>query len=169
MSEQSKQQQSNLASDSVGGDLPTAPPKRPAVSDEMIVTAATKLAATSGWDHEQALDIASVYRRYMDGYELAKALESDCCWDISVLDVEALDCMGSEVDSLHNEACKQWAEAYNIQPPLPIGTMTTRGEITGIYEHGAACYLVRENGSDERRRLIIRFEDARAANASEQA
>jgi len=50
------------------------------------------------------------------------------------------------------------------QPPMPIGTMTTQGKITGIYEHDAACYQIRENGeTNESRRLIVRFEDARAA------
>ena len=41
--------------------------------------------------------------------------------------------------------------------------MTTRGEITGISEYDGATYLVRENGcTDEGRRLLVRFEDARA-------
>jgi hypothetical protein len=44
--------------------------------------------------------------------------------------------------------------------------MTTRGEITGIYEYGAACYLVREPGAGESRRLIVRFEDAIPAGAT---
>jgi hypothetical protein len=139
--------------------------QRPTVTPEMIQQAAQRLAAENGWNGDEAKEIASVYRRHMNGYSLAKELDSRYCWDISVLDVESLDCMDSYVRSIHDAACMAWAKEQNIQPPLPIGTMTTRGEITGIYEHGAACYLIRENETDDSRRLIVRFEDARAKEA----
>lgn len=138
--------------------------ERPKVAPEMIAQAAQKLAAENGWDADQAADVAKVYRTHMDGYELAKELESRHYWDISVMDVDALDCMDSEVREIHRAACFAWAKEHDVQPPLPIGTMTTRGEITGIYEHDAACYKIRENGeTNGLRRLIVRFEDARAA------
>ena len=79
------------------------------------------------------------------------------------MDVEALDYMDCEVRNIHRAACLSWVLENNIQPPLPIGTMTTRGEITGISTHDAASYLIRENGeTNESRRLIVRFEDASA-------
>lgn len=138
--------------------------ERPKVTPEMIAAAANKLASQNGWRTDQAADVAKVYRSHMDGYELAKELESRCYWDISVMDVNDLDCMDSEVREIHRSACLAWAKEHDIQPPLPIGTMTTRGEITGIYDHDAACYLVRKSGeTNESRRLIVRFEDARAA------
>lgn len=138
--------------------------ERPKVTKDMIVEAANKLAAYNGWDADQAADIARVYHIHMDGYELAKGLEESCSWRISVMDVDALDGMDTEVRELHRAACKVWSQEHNIQPPLPIGTMTTKGEITGIYEHDAACYLIREIGeTSDSRKLIVRFEDASAA------
>ena len=138
--------------------------ERPKVSKHMIAEAAKKLATENCWDEGQAAEIAECYHRHMDGYELAKALETRYCWHIQVMDVDTLDGMDLEVREFHQAACKEWALAHNIQPPLPIGTMTTRGEITGIYEHDAACYLIRAIGeTSDTRKLIVRFEDARSA------
>jgi hypothetical protein len=140
---------------------------RPKVTPEMIAEAAQKLATGNGWDADQAADVAKVYRDHMDGYELAKELESRCLWGITVMDVDALDCMASEVLEIHRAACTTWAKEQDTQPPLPVGAMTTKGEITGIYEHDAACYLIRETGETrESRRLIVRFEDARPPAAT---
>ena len=130
----------------------------------MIAQAAQKLAASSGWDAEQVTDVAKHWRSHRNGYELAKELDTYCGWEIDVSDVEALDCIDSEVREIHRAACLAWAKEHDVQPPLPIGTMTTRGEITGISTYDAAAYLIRENGeTNESRRLIVRFEDARAA------
>lgn len=138
--------------------------ERPRVTQETISHAAQKLAAENGWDADRATDLAKTYRSHMDGYKLAKELESRCHWNISVMDVDALDCMDSEVREIHRAACLSWAKEHDIQPPLPIGTMTTKGEITGISTYDAACYLVRGKGEiNESRRLIVRFEDAHAA------
>lgn len=138
--------------------------ERPKVTQEMIVQAAQKLAAENRWDADQAAEVAAEYRTHMDGYQLAKELDSRHGWRISVMDVDALDCMDSEVREIHRAACLAWAKEHDVQPPLPIGTMTTRGEITGIYEHDAAYYKVREPGeTNDSRRLLVKFEDARAA------
>lgn len=138
--------------------------ERPKVTPEMIAQAAQKLASENGWDSEQVDDVAKHWRRCMNGYELAKELDTYCGWEIDVSDVEALDCIDSEVRGIHRAACWEWAKEHNVQPPLPIGTMTTRGEITGISKYDAAAYLIRENGEiNESRRLIVLFEDARAA------
>lgn len=138
--------------------------KRPTVTQEMIEKAAQKLALNYEWNEDNVTDIVKFYRNNMDGYKLAKRLESYAGWDITVSDVDALDCIDSMVHDILRLAGLQWEKECDIQPPLPVGTMTTRGEITGIYEHEAACYLIRENGeTNESRRLIMRFEDARAA------
>ncbi len=138
--------------------------ERPKVTPEMITQAAQKLADENGWDAEQVGDVAKHWGAFMNGYELAKELDTYCSWDIDVSDVEALDCVADAVREIHRQACLTWVKEYDVKPPLPIGTMTTRGEITGIYEHDAACYKVRENGeTNESRRLIVKFEDARAA------
>lgn len=138
--------------------------ERPKVTQEMIAQAAQQLAKEYGWNASQVADVARHWCSHMNGYELAKDLDMLCGWTIEVSDVEALDCMDHEVREIHRAACLAWAKEHNIQPPLPIGTMTTRGEITGISTHDAASYLIREHGeTNESRRLIVRFEDACAA------
>ena len=138
--------------------------ERPKVTPEMVFEAATKLAKANGWDTDQAADLASSYRRHMDGYQLAKNLERRHCWEITVSDVNALDCMDSDVREILTHACMVWARENDIQPPLPVGTMTTLGEITGLYKYEAACYEVLEPGCIEpSRRRIVRYEDACAA------
>lgn len=137
--------------------------ERPKVTSELIAAAATAFCTRHGWDADQAADLARVYRANMDGYELAKELDHRCGWTPTAQDVETLDNFSDRVREAHREVCIAWARDNNVQPPLPIGTMTTRGEITGIYKHDAACYEIRESeGTNPTRRLIVKFEDARA-------
>lgn len=141
----------------------TTKPQRPAVTPEMIQAAATEFAKREGWDDDQAADLVRVYRRNMGGYELAKELDDRCGWSITASDVESLDGFDFDVSEKHAAACKAWAEEHNIQPPLPLGTVTTRGTIESICHHSAATYLVCEPGREGQRRfLLVRFEDARA-------
>ena len=136
--------------------------ERPKVTPEIIAQAAHSLAKDNGWDSDQEADVAAHWRSFMNGYDLAKELESYCGWLITVEDVDALDCMDSEVREIHRKACIAWAKDNDIQPPLPIGSMTTKGEITGISQFDGACYLIRQHGeTNESRRLIVRFEDAK--------
>ena len=138
----------------------TTPP-RPAVTPSMKLQAAKNIAARNNWEAERADDIAEAFDCHDDGYELAKKLDNDYGWDISAMDVDALDQMDSEVHTLHRAACIEWAKEHDIQPPHPVGTMTPRGEITGIYEHDAAMYLIRRPGEQSSRREIVRFEDVK--------
>lgn len=139
--------------------------ERPKVTQELIADAARQAAAENGWDADMADQLAQAYRPGIDGYELAKELESRFLWSISAQDVESLDVMETEVRMLHHAKCIEWVAQNGIQPPVPIGTMTTRGEITGISDYLPAYYLVREHGqTDESRRLLIPFEDARAVS-----
>lgn len=139
--------------------------ERPKITREFIASVAAKFCEREGWDEDQADDLARVCRHaHMDGYELAKELDTICGWSPTAQDVETLDNFGHEVREAHRQACIAWARENDVQPPLPIGTMTTRGEITGISEYDGATYLVREPGGKEpTRRLLIRFEDARIA------
>ena len=142
--------------------------ERPKVTRDMITAAAQVFCAREGWDADQASDLARVCRSAnMDGYELAKELDGVCGWMPTAQDVETLDNFGHEVRELHREACIIWARDNNIQPPLPVGTITTQGEITGIYAHDAACYEIRRPGDTEpTRRYIVRFEDAKPTRAA---
>lgn len=141
---------------------------RPKLTKELIAATAATFAAREGWDADQAADLARVCTSpHMDGYELAKALDSVCYWQPTAQDVETLDNFGSELREAHRQACIAWARDCNVQPPLQIGTMTTKGEITGIYAHDGACYEIRAPGdSDATRRYIVRFEDARAVEGA---
>lgn len=135
--------------------------KRPVITTELILDTAKEFAARQSWTDEQAADLADVYSRHDDGYQLAKKLESTHCWDISVEGVETLDCFDNDVRSRHREVCAEWAKSNNIQPPHPIGTVTTRGEITGVSEYEPATYLIKEHGeTNDSRRLLVKFEDA---------
>lgn len=143
----------------------TIKPSRPAITHEMRLQAAQKLVERERWDSEQAEELAqaSEHEPHADGYELAKYLENNYYWDISVSDVEALDCMDTEVRCLHEAACKAWVLEHDIQPPLPIGTMTTLGFISGVCDHTAATYLIKEHGCTRPGRYrLMKFEDAKA-------
>lgn len=141
--------------------------ERPKLTKELITATAAAFCGRNGWDSDQAADIARVCRSAnMDGYELAKELDSMCSWMPTAQDVETLDNFGSDVREAHRQACIAWARDSNVQPPLPVGTMTTQGRITGIYAHNGACYEIRKPGDTEpTRRYIVRFEDAREAPA----
>ena len=141
---------------------------RPKVTRELIAATAETFCSRSGWDTDQAKDLARVCRHaHMDGYELAKELDNVCGWMPTAQDVETLDNFGCDVREAHRQACIAWALGNNIQPPLPVGTMTTLGEITGIYAHDGACYeILRTGDTDPTRRRIVRFEDAREAAAA---
>lgn len=136
--------------------------ERPKVTRELVAAAAADFCKREGWDQRVEADIAKAYRGpYMDGYELAKALENECGWTPTAMDVERLDGFGSAVRETHRQACIAWARETNVQPPLAVGSVTTRGEITGLCEYEPATYYVREPGEeDPSRRLIVKFEDA---------
>lgn len=109
-----------------------------------------------------------------DGYEIAKELDDRYYWDCRMEMVDVLDGYGWAVRKRIEAAEKSWAEDNNITPPIPVGsrvTMERRGEsgtITGVYEYGAAKYLIAidgDKGAKEptRRRSIVNFEDVIAA------
>ena len=140
---------------------------RPKLTKELITATAAAFCERNGWDAEQAADLAGVCRsEHMDGYELAKALEQRCYWSPTAMDVETLDTFSADLREALREARISWAHDNNVQPPFPVGTMTTRGEITGIYDHDGACYEIRKPGdANPTRRYIVPFEDARAVVA----
>lgn len=136
---------------------------RPKITKEMVLEAAQKIAAKVNGDAET---IAQHYRHPMDGYELARELDRHAGWDLTMSDVEELDCMSGTVGDLHREAEKKWAEENDIQPPLPIGTRIKSGVISGVCQHSAARYLVKEYGcTQDGRWLLVKFEDAVAIAA----
>lgn len=110
-------------------------------------------------------DIVKHGRQHMDGYELAKALDDYAHWDCCFEMVEILNGFGWAVSSQIDRAEKDWAKLTSPQPPHPMGTRVKlfrdeRGTIDGIYDHGAAKYLVKVDGAPGNGRRIINFEDA---------
>jgi hypothetical protein len=143
---------------------------RPQVDDAMELEAATIVAAKIG-NGATPESIAEHYQYLMDGYELAKRLDRYEGWDTTREEMESLDEMGYLVSSALSKAEKEWFERTNPQPPLEVGTVIRLrdgiGAITGIYKYGPAKYLVKPDGQDDatsgQRRIIINFEDAKAA------
>lgn len=140
-------------------------PERPRVTNELICAASAEFCERHKWNSDQSKDLAKVYAAHLDGYELAKALDDKFGWDIDEQVVETLGCFSNCVREAHRKMCLAWAKENNIQPPLPVGTMTTVGEITGIYAHDAACYEIKRPGDRDTTRSIVRFEEARAVDA----
>jgi len=131
---------------------------RPEVSKETILEAAKEVAIDV---QGNADDIAECYHDHIDGYELAKKLENDCCWDISVDMIDSLDCMHSVVESKHDKILKQWIVDENIAPPFKNETEIKEGIIKGVCEYKPAYFMVKENGCDNpSRHLLIKFENA---------
>lgn len=128
-------------------------------------------------ERSDAIDgIAKHGRPYIDGYELAKALDDFEGWDCNFEIAEVLEGFWSSCDAVLRKAQKQWAAAESIAPPLAVGTRVTfsrgrAGVIDGIYEHGAAQYLIKVDGdpltdSPSKSRSIINFEDIKAEAAA---
>ncbi len=147
-------------------------PIRPLISEEGKAKAAQCVAAeVCKWGNnthinqsELAEHISVVFRRHMDGYEIAKKLDNRFCYDPNPEMVESLDLMQHEVDKVHQEELKKWVDKNNIKPPFEVGTEITEGFITGICTHSVACYLVRKHDVPEDHpnnpRLVVKFEDA---------
>jgi hypothetical protein len=144
-------------------------PRRPKVTEETIRRAVQKMAKRHRWSDQEVDDIVNCFDQYDDGYELAKKLESECCWGITAMLVEDLDCVSSEVDREHRQDCIEWAKANDIQPPLPVGTQITQGLITGINSYSPATYEVQRPNDPPTTKALVRFEDARATTQQEQA
>lgn len=140
--------------------------KRPKVTKEIVSGAAVDFCACNNWTEQQAEDLAEAYLdgNFMDGYKLGKALDDDYFWDMDSQTVDTLDGFDRLVREAHKKVCIAWARDNNIQPPLPVGAVTTKGVIAGIHEQDAACFQIIEHGETNATRfLIVRFEDACAA------
>ena len=143
---------------------------RPTITDEMILEAAMKVVPQVIGRNAAPEDIANaaesivrVYNYPMDGYELAKELDSREYWDIKRDDVDQLDAMDTIVDRALREAEKAWFAATPVEPPFPVGTRITCGVIAGIYEYQPAYYRVKEDGCQNPTRfLLVKFENAKA-------
>lgn len=143
------------------------PPPAPRRDKEMVRAAVIdyierKSLSDWGLPDQAATDISEAWHSGMDGYELAKTLESSYHWfGLCFDDVEVLDSIGDVVREAEESARKAWVAEWDIKPPLPIGTLITRGTIVAVNEYMAAAYNVKQTGcTQEGRFLLVKFEDA---------
>lgn len=153
--------------------MTTTPPPAPKRTPEMIKSAVLEFIQRHDFDwakddqEKAADDIAKHWQPFMDGYQLARVLDSMAWWDIDLATAEDLDNIGSVVREKHEALRRKWAEQWNIQPPLPVGTRITKGVITGLSEYKAATYEVKEDAPRwPDSRLLVLFEDAVAVEAT---
>lgn len=144
--------------------------ERPKITKEIIGEAAAKLAKSISAD-VTADEIAENYRRGMNGYDLAKEIDGTYGdHSFNAEDVEALDGMWFDIDSILRVKEREWVEAEKIIPQLNNGTRVivlngirnTEGVIDHVDTHGAARYCVKEDGCTKKGTfLVVKFEDAK--------
>lgn len=138
-------------------------PKRPEITDEIVRAAAIELLNEFNEDASGADDIVRHYAHWMDGYRLAKEMDTQCYWDVDESTVEMLGSLPNKVECLLEQAKKTWADTHNIQPKLAAGTVIKRGIIVDVYQHAAASYKVKKHGEARANVfLIVAFEEAEA-------
>jgi hypothetical protein len=169
------------------GDPPPVELRPKKLTPEMALRAARKIADAlvansmigAGEAETCARDIANHGMTGTDGYQLAKDLDDYCGWDPDFRMVEELDQFQWLARSEIEAAEKEWFARTSLQPPFPIGAHIAigdgeTGEITGIYEHGVAKYLVKIDGDPDAKpnnrggrgtRRIVNFEDVKPAPA----
>lgn len=150
---------------------------RPRFSKEIARIAAEEIVAELVRDghiedsqvHDSVEDIVKHAGYHDDGYDLAKKLDSYAHWDCNFAMVEILDGFSWACSAAITDAEKTWAAETAQQPPYPVGTRVQfgrneTGEITGVYEYGAAKYLIKVDGDKDadtptQSRRIVNFED----------
>lgn len=114
-----------------------------------------------------ASDIARSASRGMDGYQIARALETHCGWVCNLEMAEELDGFHYAAQKFLDEAEAQWVIEENIEPPFPVNTAVRldtgeTGEITEI-DKARAKYHIAIDGDPEasgphRARRVVNFE-----------
>lgn len=115
-------------------------------------------------------NIAAEGREGIDGYELAKLLDDHHVgWSPTATMVDVLDSFSFYARNEIEAAEKKWFERNPVEPPVPVGSRITlssgeTGQITGIYKHGPAKFLVaidgdKMTGPETQGRRIVNFED----------
>lgn len=152
-------------------------PARPKFNEEIRMEAARETAEDIAehcgreWQDvdNMAASLAKYARSYMDGYELAKELDSYARWDCNFEVCEYLDSHSHRLSTASERHQKEWAEAHGIEPAYSIGARVRvrdeAGVIDGIYEYGPAKYLILMDGETGTSRRIVSFEDAVAEEA----
>lgn len=151
------------------------PNKRPihhteAMKLEVAMKIAKSLFKGGGFDsgdtvEEIAADIVKASDRCYDrdGYQLGRALEEACHWDVNSGIVEELQEFYPLCDDLLRAAEKQWGLENPMEPGLPNGTAVKIrnevGTIIGLAEYSVASYAVK-TPSTKNGYYVVRFEDA---------
>lgn len=114
-------------------------------------------------------DLVQYGQLYMDGYHLAKKLDSYANWDCDLIMAEELDGFSALLSSALKDAQREWVKRCVITPPFPVGTAVIarwggediKGTIDEIPENGLAEYYVKRDGELGSTRAVVRFEDVR--------
>lgn len=125
-----------------------------------------------------AQDIARIGKgcRYIDGYDLARALDEDYGWECNFRMAEILDGFAGAARDKIGDAERSWAERTKPQPPYPVGAHIRlpsgeTGKITEIDKYWPAKYCVKIDGDKEAKppsnaRRIVDFENALAMEST---
>lgn len=154
------------------------PPPRPVATNKTYMAAAKKVAEELNWDDVEIDEIAAdivevtVLDRTMDGYRIARLLEDNGYDGIDLDAANTLDNFGFYVSKELDVEEAFWVKDNDIQPKLKAGDSVTWmsrherkfGKITGIFEHGAAEYLIQECNKEglrikDNRELVVKFEN----------
>lgn len=146
------------------------PPPAPTRTPDFVMQAVLDYVTRNQlWSDKPAQEVAEHICEELyagaNGYDLAKALDNNHYWQISVQDVEDLDGVETAVRQALREARKQWALEWNIQPPHQNGTRVKfrhgTGVIAGVSDFDGATYLVKKDGcTQEGQFSLVPFEEA---------
>ena len=122
------------------------PPPRPCRFEKsLMLEVAEKLALDVG-DDASAEEIAEAMNdsSSLDGYEIARFLESNYCWDVDADTVATLDGATSMLFFAHREKVAQWVKRFNVTVPFAVGQRVVadsgeRGVIRRVDPEHAEC------------------------------
>lgn len=134
-------------------------PPAPKITKELLMEAFAEFARQFRCD-APTLVKAYMYVNDGDGFKIGKYLD-DLGWDITASDVEELDNLQWIADDTLKKARQKWVEDNNIQPEYEVGTVLTKGVITGFCEYSPAYYLVKRMEDNDNSRLLVKFEEAK--------
>ncbi len=121
----------------------------------------------------RAGDLVSAITHRADGYQLARKLDDDFGWSISLSVIEALEGCRYQLDEEILHAQRDWVKEEGIQPVFVSGQpVVLRSGETGVIDcvskHRPACYEVKIDGDEKadgpmKSRRLCRFEDVEVA------
>lgn len=119
-----------------------SPPPRPKIHEDRFHLAAVDaiwpevkrwLSSRGKHPSDSDLDLlkrATKYRRYDDGYKIARELDRDG-WEPDEELVDILGGLSNYVRRAYRDGVKQWVTEFGVEAPLPIGTVVKHRDYPG--------------------------------------